>query len=49
MGQAVKGHRIGAWHAKLKWLRFCWLCGLIALSNDATKKALNSPCRGEED
>jgi hypothetical protein len=27
---------------------FCVYCGLIALKNDVTKKAMNKPCPGKE-
>jgi hypothetical protein len=32
-----------------KWLTFCWRCGLIALKNLATQKAINAGCFKEED
>lgn len=44
----MKGHRFGSWIAKVGWLKFCAKCGLIALKNEATQKAIKAGCGGDE-
>lgn len=44
---AKVGHR---WFTpkRLPWLTFCWRCGLVALKNAATTKAIKAGCYTEE-
>lgn len=42
------GHRVGAWVAKLPWLRWCRRCGLVALKNAATQKAFAQRCPADD-
>lgn len=40
----AKGHH---WYTpkRAKWLTHCALCGLVALKNEASQKAVRAPCR----
>lgn len=31
------------------WLTYCWRCGLVALKNEATQKAIKAGCYREDD
>lgn len=41
-------HSFGAWVKRFPWMRFCRRCGLIALRNKLTEKAIREPCKGPE-
>ena len=35
--------------SRLPWLKFCAYCGLCALNNQATQKAISKQCPGLKD
>lgn len=43
------GHVFGAWVARVAWLRFCRRCGLIALKNERTEKAIRAGCEADNE
>lgn len=42
------GHSMGSWFGQVRWLVFCRRCGLVALKNEATQKALRARCSADE-
>lgn len=44
----MNGHR---WYApkRLPWFRFCIVCGLLALKNAVTEKAIKKGCCREDE
>jgi hypothetical protein len=42
------GHVFGAWVSRVPWLKFCRRCGLIALKNERTEKAIRAGCGADE-
>jgi len=43
------GHIFGSWLSCCPWLRWCRRCGLIALKNERTEKAMKAGCEADDD